>query len=119
MKLEEFFNKLKIGYPNDAKIEGTEKDIELFGIKNAEELFELYLKKDVILLVDIFEKVMKVSIEELDINPQYCVSLPGYTRQFGLKYTDIRIQILQDKDLILALRIILEVVEAALWVIAI
>ena len=33
----------------------------------------------------------------------YCVSLPGYTWQCGLKYTDIRLQTLQDKDMILLL----------------
>ena len=31
----------------------------------------------------------------------YCVSLPGYTGQCGLKYTDIKLQTLQDKDMIL------------------
>ena len=29
------------------------------------------------------------------------MSLPGYTRQCGMKYTDIKLQTLQDKDLIL------------------
>ena len=46
---------------------------------------------------------MKVSINEFDINPFYCVSLPGYTRQCGLKDTGINLQTLQDKDLILTL----------------
>ena len=31
----------------------------------------------------------------------YCVSLPGYTWQCGLKHTDINLQTLQDKDMIL------------------
>ena len=33
----------------------------------------------------------------------YCFSLAGYTWQCGLKYTDIRLQTLQDKDMILLL----------------
>ena len=33
----------------------------------------------------------------------YCVSLPGYTWECGLKYTGIHLQTLQDKDLILTL----------------
>ena len=48
-----------------------------------------------------FEKFVKVSTEEYKINPLYCVSLPGYTYQCALKYTDIKLQTLQDKDLIL------------------
>ena len=38
---------------------------------------------------------------ELDINPLFCVSLPGFTWQCGLKYTNLRLQTLQDKELIL------------------
>ena len=46
---------------------------------------------------------MKVSVNEYDINPLYCVSIPGYTWQCGLKYTGKDLQILQDKDMILLL----------------
>ena len=65
------------------------------------ELTKLYLKSDVILSADVFEKFVKVFTEEYGINPLYCVSLPGYTYQCALKYTDIKLQTLQDKDLIL------------------
>ena len=61
----------------------------------------MHCKSDVILLADVFEKFVKVSTEEYKINPLYCVSLPGYTYQCALKYTDIKLQTLQDKDLIL------------------
>ena len=47
------------------------------------------------------EKFVKVSFEEYGIYPLYCVSLPGYTYQCALKYTNIKLQTLQDKDLIL------------------
>ena len=46
---------------------------------------------------------MKVSVNEFDIKPLYCVSLPGCTWQCGLKYTGINLQTLQDKDMILLL----------------
>ena len=49
----------------------------------------------------VFEKFVKVSTKEYKINPLYCVSLPGYTYQCALKYTNIKLQTLQDKDLIL------------------
>ena len=50
-------------------------------LKNEEDLTELYLKTDVIPLKCCFEKLIRVSIYELDINPLDCVSLPGYTWQ--------------------------------------
>ena len=61
------------------------------------------MKSDVLLLACVFEKFTKVSINEFKINPLYCVSLPGYTWQCGIKYTGIKLQTLQDKDMILLL----------------
>ena len=77
--------------------------IKIFDIKNGEELTNLYLKSDVIWLADVFEIFIKISIEEYGIDLLYCVSLPGYTWQCGMKYTDIKLQTLQDKDMILLL----------------
>ena len=51
-----------------------------------------------------FEKIIKISINEYGINSLYCVSLPGYTWQCGLKYTGTNLQTLQDKDMILLLK---------------
>ena len=55
------------------------------------------------LLACVFEKFLPVSIKEFGINSLYCVSLPGYTWQCGLKFTGINLQTLQDKDMILLL----------------
>ena len=41
-------------------------------------------------------------MKEFDINRTYCLSLPGYTWQCGLKYTDNNLQTLQDKELCLS-----------------
>ena len=53
------------------------------------------------LIACVFEKFIKVSVNEYGINPLYYVSLPGYTWECGLKYTGINLQTLQDKDLTL------------------
>ena len=73
-------------------------------IQKGEELTKLFCKSDVILLADVIEKIVKVSFEEYGNNPLYCVSLPGCTYQCALKDTDIKLQTLQDKDLILLLK---------------
>ena len=54
------------------------------------------------MLACVFGKFIEVSVNEFG-NPLYCVSLPGYTWQCGLKYTHIKLQTLQDKDIILLL----------------
>ena len=76
----------------------------MFNIKNGEEITRLYLKSDALLLACVFEKFIKVSINEFGINLLFCVSLPSYTWQCGLKYTGIDVQTLQVKDLILTLQ---------------
>ena len=101
LKKEDFFGKLKNKCPYDEEIQRTKELIEIFNIKNGKELNELYLKSDVILLADVFENFIKISVEEYGTNPLYCVSLPGYTWQCGLKYTGINLQTLQDKEMIL------------------
>ena len=101
LKKEDFFSKLKNDYPDDDEIERTKEIIKLFNIKDGEELTRLHCNSDVNLLADVFEKIVKVSTKEYGINPLYCVSLPGYTYQCAWKYTDIKLQTLQYKDLIL------------------
>ena len=103
LKKDDFFSKLKIKCPDDEEIQRTMDIIEKFNIKNGEELTEIYFKSDVLLLACVFEKFIKISVYQYDINPLYCVSLPGYTWQCGLKYTGINLQTLQDKDMILLL----------------
>ena len=79
------------------------KIIRKVNTKNGEELTQIDLKSDVLLLACVFEKFIKVSVNEFDINPLYCVSLPGYTWQCGLKYEGINLQTPQDKDMLLLL----------------
>ena len=100
---KKFFSKLKNKCPNDEEIQRSMDITKRFNIKNGEELAEIYLKSDILLLACVFEKFIKVSGNEFGINPLYCVSLPGYTWQYGLKYTGINLPTLQDKDMILFL----------------
>ena len=55
------------------------------------------------MLACVFEKFIKVSINEFSVNPLHSVSLLGYIWQCGLKYTGINLQTLQDNDVILLL----------------
>ena len=75
----------------------------MFDIENGKELTQLYLKSNVILLADVFEKFAKVSTTEYGINPLYCVSLHVCTFHCALKNTDNKLQTLQHKHLVSAL----------------
>ena len=101
LKKEEFFCRLKNKCPDDSEIERTKEIIKKIFFKDGEELTQSFLKSDVFLLACVFEKTIKVSVHDFGNNPLNCVSLPGYIWEFGLKYTGINIQTLQDKDLII------------------
>ena len=103
LKKEDFFSKLKNGYPDDEEIERTMDIFKLFNFKKGEELTEIFLKSDLLSLACVSEKFVKISVNEYGINPLYCVSLSGNTWQCGLKYTGINLQTLQDKDMVLLL----------------
>ena len=79
LKKEDFFSKLKNDYPSDEERERTMVIFKKFNIKNGEELTQICLKSDVLLLACVFEKIIKVSVNEFGINPLYCVSSRSYT----------------------------------------
>ena len=67
---KDFCSELRYEYPNDEDIERFEKKtLELFVIKDGEELPKHYLNGDGILLTCVFEKIIGVSSIEFDINP--------------------------------------------------
>ena len=101
MENKNIFSKLKNKCPHDKEIDRTREVIKKFNFKDGKELTELYCKSDVLLLPCVFEKFIKVSQNEFGISPLYCVSLPAYTWECGIKFTNIELQTIQDKDMIL------------------
>ena len=66
---EELLSKLKSKCPDDEEIQRTREILKVFDIINGEELTKLYLKTDVILLADFFEKFINIAIEDYGIIP--------------------------------------------------
>ena len=54
----------------------------------------LYLKTDVLLLVDVFEKFRDMCLEYYEIDPCYTYSTPGLNWISGLKNTYVKLKIL-------------------------
>ena len=89
MENKNFFSKLKNKCPDDKEIDRTREIIKKFNIEDGKELTELYSKSDVLLLACVFEKFIKVSQNEFGFSSLYFVSLPGYTWECVLRYTNI------------------------------
>ena len=62
------------------------------GCKTIEDYMMLYLKTDVLLSVDVFEKFRDKCLEYYEIDPCYTYSTPGLTCLCGLNYTDVRLK---------------------------
>ena len=98
---EGFWSTLKQTTPPDEEINRTQEIIKKFNVKNGQELTMIYIKMDVLQLADVFENFVEKATLEYGINPLYSYSLPGYTFKAGLKLTNIKLDFIKDKDLLL------------------
>ena len=60
--------------------------IELFSIKNGEEIKKIFVKKCCYFFTCVFVIFKKVSLNEFDNISVYGVSLPGFTWRSGMNY---------------------------------
>ena len=100
---EDFWSTLTQSYPIDDDLKRTHELIENYKIKNDQEVTMLYLKMDVLLLGDVFENFVEKSTLMYGINPLYSYSAPGYTWKAGLKLTNIELDYIREKILLLLL----------------
>ena len=100
---EDFWSTLKQTTPSLEEINRRQEIIKKYDLKNGQELTELYLKMDVLQLTEVFENFVEKATLEYSINPLYSYSLPGYTWKAGLKLTNIKLDFIKDKHLLLLL----------------
>ena len=72
-----------------------------FGLRNLGEYNDLYLKTDVILLPNVFEKFRKVCMENYGLDPTHFYTTPGLAWQACLKKTGMKLDLITDPDMLL------------------
>ena len=72
-----FFNSLKDCCVSDKEYQRACNIWKVFGIKNLGEYHELYLKTDVLLLCDVFEKFIDVCLKDYSLDLCHYYSSPG------------------------------------------
>ena len=65
---------------------------KVFNIKNLGEYNDLYLKTDVLLLCDVFEKFIDVCLKDYGLDPCHYFSTPGLAWDAILKMTGIKLE---------------------------
>ena len=73
----------------------------MFKCKTLKDYHDLYLKTDVLILTDLFEKFRMIMLNHHEIDPAYMYSGPGLTWEAGLKYTGIELELLTDHNMLL------------------
>ena len=99
-KVSPWFSTLKQEDITKEEMKHVNKVWEHYNCKTLLDYHNLYLKTDVLILADAFEKFRKFFIENHEIDPCYCYSAPGLTWQCGLKYTGIKLELLTDVDML-------------------
>ena len=92
------FNDVNI---SDSDIEHVKKVCEAFNITNLGDYHDLYVSLDVGLLADVFENFRDTTINIDKLDPAYCFSAPGLAWQSCLKKTEVTLELLTDKDMLL------------------
>ena len=65
-------------------------------MKNMSDYHNYYLKKDVLLLADIFEKFISRSLEIYKLDPSHYFSSPGVNWNAMLKITQVKLELISD-----------------------
>ena len=94
-----FFSSLKGKGISDEDYSRAMKVWNVFDIKNLGEYHDLYLKTDVLLLCDVFEKFMDVCLEYYDLDPCHYFSSLGLAWDAMLKMTVVKLKLIDDIDM--------------------
>lgn len=70
-----------------------------FGCKTLGDYHDLYLKTDVLLLADVFEKFRDTAMQHYGLDPAHYLGAPGLSWDALLKKTKVRLELLTDIDM--------------------
>ena len=96
--IETFYNKIKDENLSQEQYDDMMDTVQKFDIKNFKEFHDLYLKRDVFGLVDVFETFRDISMTAYGLDPANYLGLPGFSWDAMLKKTGNKIELLTDVD---------------------
>lgn len=95
---DEFFSHLTDEHITDADYKHAQDVWTTFGMRTMKEYHDLYLKCDVVLLADVFEKFRKMSMKSYKLDPLHYVSSPGLSFDACLKMTVQSLELFTDPE---------------------
>ena len=94
-----FVSSLKSRGISDEEYDRACKVWNVFGMKTFGEYHDLYLKCDVLLLCDVFEKFIDTCFEYCGLDPCHYFNSPGLAWDAMLKMSGIRLRLIDDIDM--------------------
>ena len=95
----EFFSSLKDQCISEKDYEKANNIWNVFKTKTLGDCHDLYLKADVLLLADVFKKIIKVCLDYYGLDPCHYFSSPGLSWDAMLKMTGIELKLISDIDM--------------------
>ena len=97
----EFYSKLYDEEISDEDYQHALKVWKIFGCKTLRDYHDLYLKSDVLLLADVFEKFRLTCLKHYQLDPAHYYTAPGLAWDACLKLTGQNLELLTDYDMLM------------------
>ena len=97
--MEAFYNRLADQSIRREEYEHAMNVWKEFDLKNMGEYHDLYLKTDVLLLADVFEKFRKVCTSYYKLDPAHYYTSPGLAWDAMLKMTGVRLELMKQREM--------------------
>ena len=99
--IDAFYSNLNMSSISEEDYQHAEKVWEEFGIRDLGDYHDLYLRKDVALLANVYEPFRDTCLKHYKLDPAHFYTSPGLAWKACLKHTGIKLELLTDSDMLL------------------
>ena len=96
-----FYSNLNMSSISEEDFQHARRVWKEFGIHNLGDYHDLYLRTDVVLLVNVFEAFRDTCLKHYKLDPAHFYTSPGLAWHACLRCTGIRLELLTDSDMLL------------------
>ncbi len=96
---EAFYSRLTEEGISEDEYQRALKVWEAFRCQTFQDYHDLYLKTDVLLLADVFENFRETGMQYYGLDPAQYLTLPSYSWDACLKYTDVKLELITDPEI--------------------